>query len=768
MTNNNTQEDTTNTMLASSLIARFDTVAIEEIAIIKKQARGMIQDYLSKAWYIHRGNLVIDGHFDNNVALIVDGNLTVRGLYNDYKSGSGYLLCLGDFRAQNIMSWNAFAVTGSLYAAGFVWAYYNDFPFEVFGETFQARGMAFFDKAYALPERQLVEAGSHNGESFGNLETVFSQDLHQYHDSDLEEISLVEALALLQNEDQDALTVISDLDEMREKFSNEATDFLYLNLNSDWDVVLKNIYNGRIFRQPYAFPDDPNEASVDTLCLSLMQQNIPQAIYKAALSHPTLWYDLALAPETPPEVLAQLAKHDAWWIREAVVGQANTPGNTLMTLAADKDKRVRAALVHNPQATLTLIDQLIDDPDPEVRRAIAASTSAPSYFDHLLEDEDQIVRRILAAHPALPLAHRRKLITDSAVEMRRHALQYLPPTPELVEEFAVSEDPELRAWAAQMINKVASKSDDDETIFKNVLQKDEVLSLLLSPDDQVRQSAFQQQIWISSLPLDLLGQYFERFAQDELQIVRFRVAQICRDGDILARLAQDSSQDVRLAVATNFATPSSVLTEMVKTLAETQTTHVGFGASPSQSFVMMLLENPLLPAEAFPHIRRIIPLEYRLARHGNLPLEIYLAYERYDDPYGPGDQEYEDIETMQRLSSQPNQALAFMAKSSHWGFRHLAAMHANTPAAALHHLLTTSLDDRYLLSGLAANKYLGSGSAEAETMITTLLSQNDHEIDRTLLGNPYLPKDILLREGHRSPDEAQKVLWQCYGIEWQP
>ncbi len=739
MTNHNNE-----TVTASMLMARFDYLTTEERAAIKEQAQGMIQDYLEGDWYIYRGNLLIDGDFDNDIALVVDGNLTVHGTYNDYQSDIGYLLCLGDFRAQNVLSWNAFAVAGSLYAAGFVCGYYNDFPFEVLGDVLQARGMFFMDKSCTLPKHQLVEVGSHEGHYIGDLETSFMPTLLKYYDDDFEEISLSEAQAYQNNQHP-----------------------VHVDIVDSWSLIVENVYDETVFRQPYDFSNSPQRVPLDTLRLSIMQPDVPEAVLIAALVRPPLQYDLALAPETSADLLILLSKNPEWHIREAVASHPHTPEQTLQMLAKDQDDKVRAALIHNQQVPPYLVDRLIEDASPLVRRAIATSELAQPHLEALLEDKEMSVRRALASHPALTLPHLRKLIADPVPEVRQRALYYTPPDRGLVEEFTASDNPELRAWAIRRLNQISAEQENEQSHdTSSLLKADQVLELLLSPDNQVREVAFQKEVWIGVLPLDTVCQYAEQFAQDELDIVRLRIAEICRDAAILAQLAEDPNEGIRQVVATNLATPAEVLMEMTRLLAQSSDTGDGLWLSPKQSFSLTLLENPLLPAEAFKYIQEILPVGARIEPHSNLPLDVYMAYEYFSDPYGQGDQEYEEMQTAYTLIREPAKALSFMARSSRWEFCALAAIHAQTPPDALQHILTTNPQDKYLLENLAANQYLGQNTPTAKQMITSLLELGDSEVEYALLANPYLPQDVLIQEAYRAPDEAKRVLWQRYGVEW--
>ncbi|HJU39711.1 MAG TPA: hypothetical protein VJ724_09075, partial [Tahibacter sp.] len=110
---------------------------------------GMIRDYVvdpDVAVYRHAGDLALDRSFSNDDVVIVEGNLTIDGDYDDDSPGTGVLVVLGDMKADDVMSWGSLAVAGKLASTGLVYANYNDFTFEV-GGAITARALVVSDKA---------------------------------------------------------------------------------------------------------------------------------------------------------------------------------------------------------------------------------------------------------------------------------------------------------------------------------------------------------------------------------------------------------------------------------------------------------------------------------------------------------------------------------------------------------------------------------------------------------------------------------------------
>lgn len=151
---------------AQAPIARLDAAGVEAVIRRLPKSLSLIPDYLrdtSVQVYLHKGDLTIDASFVNTHALVVDGSLTIRGSYDDYRGGGiGILVVLGDLRAEHVVSWGSIAVTGTLDATGLVYAYYNDFTFEVAGPV-RARALVVFDKSTNNPRVEAVVSQTDNG-----------------------------------------------------------------------------------------------------------------------------------------------------------------------------------------------------------------------------------------------------------------------------------------------------------------------------------------------------------------------------------------------------------------------------------------------------------------------------------------------------------------------------------------------------------------------------------------------------------------------------
>ncbi|MFD0572814.1 hypothetical protein ACFQ0T_30745 [Kitasatospora gansuensis] len=101
--------------------ARFDRLDRDGAAAIADRVEGNITEYLTDpriGWYLHSGDLVAPADLDHDVALVVDGDLTVHGFLDDSSSGLGLLVVLGDLTVRHLVSWGSVHVTGDLHAEG--------------------------------------------------------------------------------------------------------------------------------------------------------------------------------------------------------------------------------------------------------------------------------------------------------------------------------------------------------------------------------------------------------------------------------------------------------------------------------------------------------------------------------------------------------------------------------------------------------------------------------------------------------------------------
>lgn len=138
---------------------------------------------------------------DVDTPLVVDGNLDVHGTYTDGwdYNDEGHLICLGNLTAKNVFTRNVFFVSGSLSAAGFIFAEGNDYPLEIGdGELVKARWVSMSERC-CYPNRmrfEEVEFLDLDCEARGDPEAVLAPQLLSFVDDNGDEVDPSEVCAL--------------------------------------------------------------------------------------------------------------------------------------------------------------------------------------------------------------------------------------------------------------------------------------------------------------------------------------------------------------------------------------------------------------------------------------------------------------------------------------------------------------------------------------------------------------------------------------------
>jgi hypothetical protein len=82
-------------------------------------------------------------------------------------------------------------------------------------------------------------------------------------------------------------------------------------------------------------------------------------------------------PNTPPEVLARLAKSPDGWVRYKVAINPSTPIDIIIELAADPDWNVNYGIVFNPNTPAEILVRLAEHKDIYIRDAVVAHQNTP-------------------------------------------------------------------------------------------------------------------------------------------------------------------------------------------------------------------------------------------------------------------------------------------------------------------------------------------------------------------------------------------------------
>ena len=102
-------------------------------------------------------------------------------------------------------------------------------------------------------------------------------------------------------------------------------------------------------------------------------------------SYDAVRHHAACNPNTPAEVLRELAKDEDWNVRRHAAGNPNTPAEVLRELAKDEDWNVRCNAAGNPNTPAEVLRELAKDEDWNVRSNAAGNPNTPGYEPQNME-----------------------------------------------------------------------------------------------------------------------------------------------------------------------------------------------------------------------------------------------------------------------------------------------------------------------------------------------------------------------------------------------
>lgn len=373
---------------------RLDKAGIEGVIGRLPKSVTAIKDYLRDKdahVFLHKGDLTIDGSFDNAHTLVVDGNLTISGSYDDYRDGIGIIVVLGDMRAEHVVSWGSIAVAGTLDARGLVYAYYNDFTFEV-GGPIKARALVIFDKMsnYDRVEAPVVQTDNDASAGSGTAAAVrqfvpemMIEDVLDKTDADTEKLYAMASYEAARKRIAAGLPIFRDTP-------------AYEGLAAD--VV-------KLFAPKVDAATMTRLAKVDRLLamVAATKETVPVALQQqlAASADPAVLELLAANPKVDRAVLGTIAKTNAA-TASSVAKNPNAPAEALSSLVASGDPATRIALLDNASVPVADLSRLAADKSAEVRTALAQGRHVrrlPAVdLGRLLADPEFEVRRALPAH----------------------------------------------------------------------------------------------------------------------------------------------------------------------------------------------------------------------------------------------------------------------------------------------------------------------------------------------------------------------------------
>jgi len=374
-------------------------------------------------WQIHPGDLKVAGNFDNDAALIVDGDLVVDGTYDDYGKGIGHLIVLGDFEAENIFSWNGLYVRGMVKASGLVFGAYSDYAFEVDGGV-AARGIVLDDHSSSFAVQQaefrIDNTAPLDIEQFGKALRLLLPEILADPDT-LDVTAATEVNSLWPSYDEAKNLVRSGRSPFRaqEAPASLVEDLrLALDPGSSDPALLAILGHDTLSDRVVAARRELSTPLIDALVglkdpgvrswLAGHVTDLGKLGGAAALTVP-MAERLVANPETPEKTLRAIAKLSDVALRRTLAQRQDLPQSVLSIIAKDSDTDVRAGVLRNfdNAERLSKSEQarLAKDKDPGVREAIASALLPFDIAQKLAKDESRGVRRALAYCLARQVGH---------------------------------------------------------------------------------------------------------------------------------------------------------------------------------------------------------------------------------------------------------------------------------------------------------------------------------------------------------------------------
>lgn len=347
---------------ASTLTGTHTASASERAALVTQLARSQVVYNFEgdSRVLIHDGDLRIDGNLASGELLVVRGNLTVTGMYDDDRDdGIGVLVVLGDMHVRDVYSWGAMHVSGDLTASGLLMTVYNDFTFEVGGKL-DARALLVSDKSTDYTAGTVGVAWTDE-----RRDTDIAAGLRT-----LEPSLFTHAGHMELDEDSDVHSLDIDSELARDRLASGEQVFRA----NPGDASLPHWAQAAIAAATPAETLDGligKDPLIDQLIAARPALPPPLAKRLVAGGDPVV---LAWLAQTSPQLVlaagAQAMTPDA---AAAVVAQAQTSEDELLRIATHADPRVRIALAGRDELSTALINRLAADTDASVRAAVIAA-----------------------------------------------------------------------------------------------------------------------------------------------------------------------------------------------------------------------------------------------------------------------------------------------------------------------------------------------------------------------------------------------------------
>lgn len=459
-------------------------------------------DFDNQTWVYYKGNLKVNGNFFNsNKGIIVEGNLIVEGLYYDEESA---LFVTGNMQAHNVASQYTFYVGSNLTSKGIVYAYYNDYSFEV--------GKNLISRVFINDDR---------GVNCQNIQSQFTIDG--------EDDSSKELLDLARNILPDLYIYNLTRSEFFPDKNQTLKDYEFYDYPTIEAVINFTQKNTNIFREKTvsatvlnnelaiaSTPANKNELikitgnqKIDTLTAMFYasRNDLPDEVIRNLIQrkNDAVLQALALNPSLPIQYFNEISALSANATGHLLKHKKTTKA-FIKSVVQHSNPLHRIEAAKNIELNPQYFETLAQDSSLDVRNAVFARTSffeaSPKVIEaNINSSNDDILEMILAKNTYFKLAQYQQLAAHSSASVRNAVarnlssessfLRYKNTTEaeRLIVLRHLSADADIRVKAAALAGLTAK---EQEAAFNNT-PKDQQLALLtiLAPTLQSKKLAFQ-------------------------------------------------------------------------------------------------------------------------------------------------------------------------------------------------------------------------------------------------------------------------------------
>lgn len=444
-----------------------------------------------------------------------------------------------------------------------------------------------------------------------------------------------------------------------------------------------------------------------------------------------------LNPNTPSEILSQLASSTERGMSLSLARHPNTPGNILENFAASADWQLRLAVAFNLSTPISVLQQLTQDTYWEVRWAVAQNLSSPtSILEQLLEDSYADVSGAAQERLDAPsdAVHKNShiILSPNLIPRDRYAADGIQRLHIISKEIGEAHSAYLRAVKVSQLTDVVQDVKRGRWKFRlYLLPPDTPVNILQQLAESQDSSDRSQAASHSHTPVSLL----EELAMDESGAVRGSVAnnpntpvsllqQLIRDSE--SYIIDQAAKNLSARILYNPNTPETLLQQLAEI--------------PNQEISIALARHPNTPATVLEQLANSDTWQVRelVAQNPRTPLATIEKLVQAENSYAPNAavaslsqklaQKYaqHSTPTLSRLITffhpqTPGKFLAKNFRSFIWLDRYAIAQNTNTPRPIVQKLA----EDGNRIVRAAAEANLAqqpiSSSAETETNLSQQL-----------------------------------------------